>query len=108
MKRNQNKFCFIGSCHRTDTEFSPKDDISGESRTSEGSASACQARCVLVPSCGYFSYLSDGGCHLSGAGAVAKPSTGVTSGPSRCPGRKTIKLQQNNLCPLTFPIRYSS
>ena len=69
-------------------EYSPRDDISGEPRTYVGSAAACQARCALVPPCGYFNFWADGACHLSGAGAVAKPSPGVVSGPARCSGRK--------------------
>ena len=69
-------------------EFSPTDDISGEARTHERSAAACQARCVLVPPCGFFSYWADeGGCHLSGGGAVPSRSPGVVSGPARCSGR---------------------
>merc|ERR1711997_262685 len=77
-------FCFHGS-----SSYDPIDDIAGEGRSTEVSAAACQERCAGVPSCNFFSFWHDGGCHLSSSAATIKTVGGITAGPKHCPRMAT-------------------
>ena len=82
--------CTALPCYKINSRYNPIDDISGEGRTEEESAWACQARCATVATCSFFSFWSlSGGCHLSSEAAVIEetPQT-VTAGPRTCSGFK--------------------
>ncbi|CAJ1401024.1 unnamed protein product [Effrenium voratum] len=50
-------------------------DMPGRERSTEDVMEKCQQRCQRVNGCHHFTYWTNGGCHLSGAGAVAKPDS---------------------------------
>ena len=80
------------ACVRQDSKYSPIDDISGQRRTVEKDATACQTRCAGVTGCSFFSFWAkDGGCHLSSRAAVLRQASGVTSGPSSCSTTGNLK-----------------
>ena len=79
---------FSGSagCLEEDSRYSPLGDVNGEGRTDESDATACQARCLGVAGCSFFSFWADGGCHLSSSAATKTTASGVTAGPKTCAG----------------------
>ena len=77
-------FLLLG-CFQQSFQYSPIDDISGQDRTVEPDAAACQTRCAGVAGCSFFSFWADrGGCHLSSEAGVLGQMNGVTAGPSSC------------------------
>merc|ERR1711936_783254 len=66
-------------------------DMTGQDRTVEANATACQDRCQNTDGCSYFTWWgNDGGCHLQNSSAIATDEInnpelyGVISGPKSC------------------------
>ncbi|CAJ1353141.1 unnamed protein product [Effrenium voratum] len=85
-------------------------DMPGRERSTEDVMEKCQQRCQRVNGCHHFTYWTNGGCHLSGAGAVAKPDSSrrrPTEGTSLCVGKvkdtkaklqKPQEVQEHVMC----------
>lgn len=69
-------------CFSVNVRFQPL-DMPGQAPTDESSASACQARCEVVPNCVHFSW-SGGGCHLQDDSAQQVPAPYFVAGPPSC------------------------
>ena len=75
-------------------------DMTGQDRTVEADATACQERCQNTDGCSYFTWWgNDGGCHLQNSSAIATDEInnpekyGVISGPKSCnPGKLRVLL----------------
>ena len=73
-------------------------DMTGQDRTVEADATACQERCQNTDGCSYFTWWgNDGGCHLQNSSAIATDEInnpekyGVISGPKSCnPGKLRV------------------
>ena len=84
-----NKLCectphvFVDDCFQKGVSFSPQ-NMEGQFRSHEPSASACAHRCASVVGCAHFSFWTDGGCHLQDVQGKMEERPGVTSGPPDC------------------------
>jgi len=81
----------IGPCNALSTVYVP--DLEGSGRTTEASWKECSMRCADTAGCSYFAFWPDGGCHISGSDAVAKPvDAPVIAGPGSCTslGQKSV------------------
>ena len=62
-------------------------DMTGQDRTVEADATACQERCQNTDGCSYFTWWgNDGGCHLQDSSAKLTSGVGanVHYGPKSC------------------------
>lgn len=70
-------------CFENRHKFDP--DMADTERSVERSPGSCQRRCSATSGCSHFTWWSDGGCHLQGAGAARKAAgDDVVSGPATC------------------------
>eukprot|EP01052_Picozoa_sp_SAG31_P050290 SAG31_NODE_11410_length_1034_cov_0.734759_1_plen_287_part_10 len=74
-----------GSCFAHRARYWPL-SFGGHLETVEGSAEACQARCVATAGCAFFTFFPDGACevHDSAAQQESLPLVDVVSGPRTC------------------------
>lgn len=81
-------FAVPDDCFKRGMYYSEPSKLEGTERTVERSAEDCQARCRNVDGCSQFTYWPDGGCLLTGEGAVLKAvplnHADTVTGPKSC------------------------
>eukprot|EP00445_Apocalathium_hangoei_P079935 CAMPEP_0204179470 /NCGR_PEP_ID=MMETSP0361-20130328/50179_1 /ASSEMBLY_ACC=CAM_ASM_000343 /TAXON_ID=268821 /ORGANISM="Scrippsiella Hangoei, Strain SHTV-5" /LENGTH=654 /DNA_ID=CAMNT_0051138733 /DNA_START=10 /DNA_END=1970 /DNA_ORIENTATION=- len=72
-------------CFDAGVFYGPQPNMLGQEKSVEEDALSCQARCSITPSCTFFTFWPDGGCHLQDSTALAQTTQhGVVAGAVAC------------------------